>query len=220
MDIRLLPSQAIAVVLSLSAQSAGAAAALDFDQTFNDRGEPASSHYVATYWLANGEHRLEVWRDRNLHLKRRTDEAIETHVDRVPGQSEWSMVVLDLKRRIRTDIDRTNLYRIGHFTDWFSLSHSLSRPAGPYELTVLPPGAQPRITPIGSCRWYLLTQGPQTNKICWSAAQRAPVVITDGGDAVRWALSAIDNRALAEGSFVIDDRDFLRNNASEDIAAD
>jgi hypothetical protein len=220
MDARSLAAQSIAVALALSAQSACAGALLDFDRTFNDSREPARSHYVATYRLADGEHRVEVWRDRNLRLKRHTDEAIETYVDRPLGKTEWSMVVLDLKRRIRTDIDRTNLYRIGHFIDWFSLSHSLSRPTGPYELAILPQNAQPPVAPIGACRWYLLTQGSRTNKICWSAAQGAAFVITDGNDAVRWMLSAIDSHALPAATFAIDDRDFVRNNANEDIEAD
>jgi hypothetical protein len=220
MDARPFVLRLFFALLTLSARPASAAPALDFDQAFNDRGEPARSHYVATYRLADGEHRVEVWRDRNLRLKRRTDEAIETHVERPPGQTEWSMVVLDLKRRIRTDVDRTSLYRIGHFIDWFGLAHALARPAGPYALALLPRGAQPHITPIGACRWYRLTQGSQTNKICWSAAQRIPFVITDGDDAVRWMLSAVDNGSLAEGTFTIDERDFVRNNASREIAAD
>jgi len=220
MDARPFILPAIAALLALTSSPASSTEALDFNQVFNGRGEPASSHYVAMYRLADGEHRVEVWRDRDLHLRRRTDDAVETFVTRPPGMTEWSMVVLDLKRRIRTDVDRTSLYRIGHFTDWFALAHSLVRPAGPYELVPLPHGAQPDVTPIGACRWYLLVQGSRTNKICWSAAQSVPLVIADGDNAIRWKLTAIDARAHSARIFVIDDRGFAHNSANKEVAAD
>jgi hypothetical protein len=192
---------------------------LDFDRTFAAGFEPRQSHYVATYRLGGTEHRVEVWRDRDLSLKRRTDDRIEIHVTKSAGDVEWTMVVLDLKRKIATRVERTNLMRIGHFTDWFALSHSLSRPAGAYELVAITRGA-PRVKPVASCRWYLLTQGGRASKICWSAPLHLPLVIAESGDQVQWKIVDVDSRPLPTGTFTLDDRDFIRNNADQDIQAD
>lgn len=217
-------SRAAGVLLALGAVAAvplaQADASLDFDRTFNDLREPQTSHYVATYRLADGEHRVEVWRDRSLHLRRRTDDAIETYVERLPGDTEWSMVVLDLRQRIRTDIDRTSLYRIGHFPDWFSMAHSLSRPAGPYRLAEVPRGEEPRLATAAPCRWYALSQGSRTTRICWSAAQRASLLIVDESNTPLWAIDHLDNLPLPGTVFAIDDRGFVRNDAHADIKGD
>ena len=199
---------------------AATAESLDFDRTFNERGEPRQTHYQASYRLGADEHRLEVWRDRALRVKRRTDDAIETVVVRPSGSGEWSMTVLDLKRRIRTDVDRTNLFRIGHFTDWFALAHSLSRPIGAYALTTLRGEAIPRIAPIADCRWYAFSQANHTSNICWSAKQRVALLITDASGAVVWRVTQIDSRPIGEAAFVIDDRGFVRNDANQDIKTD
>jgi hypothetical protein len=216
--------RAIGVLLVLSAGAAvplaEADASLDFDRTFNDVHEPPTSHYIATYRLADGEHRLEVWRDRSLHLRRRTDDAIETYVDRPVGDTEWSMVVLDLRRRIRTDIDRTSLFRIGHFPDWFSMAHSLSRPAGPYRLTEVPRREEPRLATAAPCRWYALSQGARTTRICWSVAQRAPLLIIDESDTRLWAIDHLDTLPLPGAVFAFDDRGFVRNDTHADIKGD
>ena len=66
------------------------------------------------------------------------------------------MAVLDLRRKIRTDVDCTNLYRVGHFVNWFGMGHGLTRPSGPYELrqTAALRGVGPA---IAACRWYRLS---------------------------------------------------------------
>lgn len=196
------------------------ASGLDFDRTFAAGPEPRQSHYVATYRLGGTEqHRVEVWRDRDLHVKRRTDDRIEIHVTKPAGDVEWTMVVLDLKRKIATRVERTNLLRIGHFTDWFGLSHSLARPAGAYELAAITRNA-PRVEPVAPCRWYRLTQGGRASRICWNAAHHLPLVVVDGGDDVKWKIVELDSRPLPAGTFAVDDRDFVRNDADQDIHAD
>lgn len=208
-----------ALSTALASLAAHAATQVEFDKAFTDRNEPGQVHYRATYSLDGAEHRIEVWRDRSVSLRRRTDDAIETHVFRPPGEVEWKMVVLDLKRKIRTDVDRTNLYRIGHFTDWFSLAHALTRPIGPYELSALREPVT-NAAPVAPCRWYLLTQAERSNKVCWSAAWHVPLVITDRNDKVQWRITEIDSGRLPADAFRIDDRGFVRNNANEDIKAD
>ena len=200
--------------------SALATTGIDFDDAFNDRNEPAQLYYRATYNLyGSSDHQVEVWRDRNLNLKRRTDDAIQTYVFRSPGEDEWKMVVLDSKRKIRTDIDRTSLFRIGHFTDWFSLAHSLTRPIGPYELVALR-GAAPGAAPIAACRWYLLTQRERSSKVCWSTAWHIALLITDRENNIQWKITEIRSSPLTADIFRIDDLGFVRNDATEDIKAD
>jgi hypothetical protein len=192
---------------------------LDFDSTFNDRDAPRQAHYVATYRLAGNAHRLEVWRDGDAQLRRRTDDAIETLVLRSPGAAEWTMTVLDLKRRLRTDIDRTSLLRIGHVTDWFALAHSLTRPAGNYELTEIV-GHTPGVATIAPCRWYLLAQGSQASKICWSASLQLPLAMTGADDSVEWRIVEADTRPLPASVLRVDDSGFVRKDASADIRSD
>ena len=105
-----------------------------FEQIFSEKGEPSALHYQAVFTAKGAEHHLEVWRDGEQRLKRRTDEAIETYAFRKPGDPEFHMSILDMKKRIHTRIDRTNLYRIGNFTDWFDLAHGLKHPMGEYRV--------------------------------------------------------------------------------------
>lgn len=227
----------MAVLVFLTSPPVFTAEALDFDETFGvrsddrqtsqagrtSRSDPASrfgqSYYAATYRLAGREHHLEVWRDREVRVKRRTDDAIETYVVRRAGDVEWKMTVLDLRRKIRTDVARTNLMRIGHFTDWFAQAHSLSRPRGAYRLTAVDGGVA-AIKPIAACRWYLLSQAERATKICWSSTQRVPLVITGADDEVVWRVTKLVSGPVDSKVFAIDDRGFVRNDANEDIQAD
>ncbi|MFZ6653999.1 hypothetical protein [Undibacterium sp. TJN19] len=192
---------------------------LDFDKVFNDKAEPAQVYFQASYQLGADKHEVQVWRDRHQHLKRRTDDALETFIFKQPKELEWSMVVLDLKRKIRTDIDRTNLYRIGHFTDWFSMSHALSRPAAAYQLTMTDkPLLQEK--PVDNCNWYSLTRNSTESKICWSKKYRLPLLITDSASQVQWRVTKLSSKPMAASTFDIHDDHFVRNNANEDIHAD
>jgi hypothetical protein len=201
------------------ANLAAAAADLDFDKTFDIPGEPRQVHYAVRYTLNGQTHASETWRDRDSRILRRTDGRIETHVDRNGRDVEWHMVVLDLPRKIRTDIDRTNLLRIGQFTDWFSLSHGLSRPAGAYTLTAAD-AAPSAAKPVAPCRWYDLKRGGSDSRICWSRQLHLPMLITDGSGNVQWQVTQVDTRKLPASVFAIRDQGFVRNNANEDIRTD
>ena len=190
------------------------AADLEFDRTFNVHGAPPHVYFQARYRTASGEHALEVWRERDLRLKRRTDERIETIVSRQAGQDEWQMVILDLLHKRRTDIDRTNLLRIGHFTDWFSQAHALARPSGPYQLTAL------QTPPAAPCDWFGLRTGERQDAICWSATLHLPMLITDADGRVQWHITNVATGAFAADVFAIHDAGFMRINANDDIQAD
>ena len=206
-------------LLAVAVATGAQAASLDFDRTFNAKGEPRQLHYQASYMLNGQAHTTESWRDGERHLKRRTDDRIETHVFKPERAPEWRMVVLDLQRKIRTDIDRTNLLRIGHFTDWFSLAHALARPVGTYQLLLLSDTASMPKS-VASCRWYGLTRSDVESRICWSNTLRLPLLITDNERHVQWQVTAVNTRTLPATAFGIDDAGFVHNNANDEIQSD
>ena len=190
-----------------------------FEQIFNENGEPGTLHYQAVFTSKGAEHQLEVWRDGDRRLKRRTDGAIETYAFRKPGDSEFHMSILDMKKRIHTQIDRTNLYRIGNFTDWFDLAHGLKHPKGEYRVAkAQAPDGAPKA--INACQWYDLTQEKRTTHICWSAQSRIPLVIQAQDGEVVWRIATLDGKPIPAKTFDIHDEGFVRNDANQDVERD
>jgi len=212
--------------LRLATLCVAAAASLDagasdltFEQAFSDKGEPSALHYQAVFKSRDGQHHLEVWRDADRRVKRRTDDAVETYVFRRPGDPEFHMSILDVKRHIHTQIDRTNLYRIGNFTDWFDLAHGLKHPKGTYRLVrAQAPEEAPKA--IHPCQWYDLIQDERTTHICWSAQERLPLLIQSQGGEVVWRVATLDRKPIASKTFEIHDEGFVRNDANQDIERD
>jgi hypothetical protein len=214
---------ALAAAASAATSATPTPPSLDFDRTFATPEDRRQVNWTAVYEAGGTEHTIEVWRDAESRLRRRTDGKLETYLTRAPGSIEWSMSVLDLQRKIRTDIDRTNLLRIGHQADWFSAAHALVRPRGAYRLVAVPEPAGAK--PIASCRWYALSQADRRTTICWDAKARVPLLIEGdddkaGAHRVLWRVTKVTTGALPAGIFVIDDRGFVRNDANADIAAD
>jgi hypothetical protein len=195
------------------------AATLDFDHVFSTRGEPAATHFQATYLAGGLEHHVEVWRDGDRRIRRRTDDKAESFAVRQPGGPDYQLSMLDLGRRIRTDIDRDNLYRIGQFTDWFDLGHGLRHPKGDYRLV---PAATPHgaAQAIGACAWIALVQGTQTTHVCWSAQAKLPLLIQAADGRTVWRVTHVDHKAIPDAVFAIRDTGFVRNDANADIERD
>lgn len=210
----------LAVLCAASCVAYGAFAKdLTFDKVFSDKAEPSSLHYQATYQNQRGEHQLEVWRDGQQRLKRCTDDSLETYATRAAGDTEFQMSVLDLKKKIHTRVDRTNLYRIGNFTDWYDLAHGLRHPKGDYQLAAI---AAPVNAPkaLDACRWYGLTQQERTTQICWSERSRIPLLILDQDGKAVWTVTKVERRPISSKVFVINDEGFIKNDANQDIEKD
>jgi len=205
----------LAALALLPATSAIAGTDLDFDRTFNVDQEPPQLHFKASYRVGGQDHAIEVWRDGDRRLRRRTDDAIETVVSRPANDSEWHMQVFDLKRGTRTSIDRTNLIRIGHFVDWFGLSHGLARPVGAYVLTDARPPAK-AVSPLSNCNWYALGE----SRICWSRALGVPMLITDAQGEVQWRITQANAKPLGDQAFAVAGQGFVHNDANADIQGD
>ena len=216
---RLSASKA-AVLVALAACAAGAPAAqLRFDDAFTAR-HATSIHYQARFTGPNGrQQKLEAWRDGDSRVKRRTNDAIETYAIRKGTDAEYSMTVLDLQRKLLTRIDRTNLFRIGNFTEWFDLAHGLRHPRGEYKLAMghEPAGAE---RTIAKCRWFDLEQNGRTSHICWSAQAQLPLAIVDGQGATVWNVTKLEAARIPPATFDIDSRGFVVNDANEDIQRD
>ena len=209
----------LCVAAAVSVDVSAATSERTFEQVFNDQGEPSALHYQVVFTSEGAEHRLEVWRDGSRRLKRRTDETIETYAFRKPGDPEFHMSILDMKKRIHTRIDRTNLYRIGNFIDWFDLAHGLKRPMGKYRVAkAQPPDGVPKA--IDACQWYDLIQGERTTHVCWSMQSRLPLVIQPRGGEVVWRVVALDRKPIPAKTFEIHDEGFVRNDANRDIEND
>ena len=192
---------------------------LSFNQIFSDKNEGKRLHYQATVTAQGEDHELQVWRDGERRLKRRTDDRIEIYASRKPGDAEYSMSILDLKKHIHTRIDRTNLYRIGNFTDWFDLAHGLKHPKGDYRLLAAnAPTKAPAA--LDACKWYDLTQADHTTHVCWSQRYRIPMLIMTSDTQVVWRVTALDEKPLPADTYVIRDEGYIHNDANQDIEKD
>jgi hypothetical protein len=190
-----------------------------FEQVFDVRGEPAATHFEAVYEVGSAEHRVEVWRDGGQRIRRRTDDAAESYAVRTSAGPDFHLSLLDLKRRIRTDIDRDNLYRIGNFTDWFDLGHGLRHPAGSYTIVAAAaPAGAPK--PVGACTWYDLAQSGRVTHVCWSAKDRLPLALIGQDGKPLWRVKRVDHRPIPAATFAIPDQGFVRNDANADIERD
>ena len=217
---RWLSQVLLGLIGTLSAWAQPVPDSLDFEQTFSVKDEPAQVHFVAEYGQGSQRHRLEVWRDAERRLLRRTDQRLQTLAWRGTDAADLRLVQLDLTRKIRTDIDRTALARLGQWVDWFGLAHGLNRPKGPYRLTQSTPHPAPNGQPVAPCQWLRLEQGPQTSFICWSSSLKLPLLLMDDSARVIWRVRRFDTQPIAASLYEINDDGFVRNDASADINAD
>lgn len=203
----------------LGANGYTAEKSLGFEAAFSEKGQPASQHYTTTFRTDGAAHTLEVWRLNDERLKRVTDGALEVYVERKSGDPEFHMTVLDVKKRLMTQIDRSNLYRIGNFTDWFDLAHGLKYPKGEYQLAR---GKKPDGVPVAleACDWFDLTQSGKTSHICWSTKNKLPLLVSAQDGQLLWQVTQVDRKPIGKKTFAIHDEGFIRNDANQDIEHD
>lgn len=219
MPLRLKQRCLAAAIAAAGVAGHADAAGLRFQDVFSAHGEPASLHYRVAFRSRGTVHQMEVWRDGDRRLRRNTDQAITSFAFHPPGDAGYRLSILDRQKRIHTSIDRTNLYRIGEFSDWFDLSHGLRHPRGEYVLArSAPPAHGPAA--IRPCAWYDLTEGARTTRICWDAADRIPLLIAAADGQPLWRVDAVDRKPIPASLFVIDDQGYIRNDANLDIAND
>lgn len=195
---------------------------LVFDKVFNTQDEPAQLHFVARYVTASGPHELEVWRDAQKRLRRRTDNNSDAYVQKGKGPEDWSMTLYDHQKKIASQLSREALIKLGQFTDWFDLSHGLTRPFGEYQLSATSKAWIEKNTakPLSNCQWFDLLQKGQTSHVCWSAKHHLPMLIAGPNDQIIWQVAEVDNKPANLSVWQQPKQGYLHNNASKDILDD
>jgi hypothetical protein len=202
----------------------GTMPSLDWEKEFRGNAAPRYLKFSSSYRDAKGEeHRLNYWRDGKSRLRRTTDDKVDLMVERL-SDGDYRYHVLDHRKKIVTDIDQSNLYRIGHFGNWNELAHVLAKPAVPFSLQRL---ARKEAVFAGySCKWYQLTpQGSATaQQICWSEAAGVPLRIVrksaDRAESVIWQIERLDTRKIAADAFTASVNGYARVDANLDISPD
>lgn len=183
------------VLAATAIHAVSAAPAPNWNQAFPTRAAPTDVHFVAHYVDGRGaRHSLEVWRRDQTFLHRRTDDLIDLYaVTDHPG-AEARYRLIDRRRLIVADVTRTNLYRIGIYSDALGLAHVLDRPKEPYRI-------ETARAPLGinakGCRWKALVRTqtrPARSLVCWSSAWGLPMVIVDADGAPKevFRVDAVD----------------------------
>ena len=131
-------------------------------------GAPTRLYLKAHYLDGKGQtHQLVMWRDGD-RLRRDTDEKLSLYVTH--GRDDRFRVV-DKGRKIAYDVRRTNLYRIGTFTDWSSLTTLVHEPANAPPLAKS--GEPALTTQAGVCRWRVAPD----RRYCWSSSWQLPLLV-------------------------------------------
>ena len=165
-----------------------------WEQAFPVAHPDAAVHFTAEYRdTANALHRLEVWRVGTRYLHRRTDERVDLYaVPKVERAGELAYRLVDHTRKAVFDVDRTNLHRIGVFSNWAAQAYVLERPASRYTIT---PVSAPAHSQAQDCRWQQIrAEGDAAGStVCWSRRWGLPLVIrTAGQDAPRFRVTAVN----------------------------
>jgi hypothetical protein len=220
-------ARSIAALAALSAAAAALAPSaaaepkpLVWDDVFSQKGAPPAVHLTATYVDGKGgSHDLELWRDADQHLRRRTDDRLDLYVDR-REDGDYAYRLLDHQRSLLIEVSRTNLHRIGVFSGWPALAGMLTRPSRPHRL--VPSRRPPARTPAGACRWHRVEIGAAAQEICWSAQWRLPLLIqAEAGPkkapATTFRVKQIEAKLPGSDVFRVDPAGLAVVNADQDI---
>ena len=199
---------------------------LQWQKVFTKNDASTSLEFTAHFRDAKGlEHQLHYWRDGSKRLRRNTDGNVDLMVERLTS-GEYRYHVLDHRKKIITQIDRTNLHRIGQFSSWDDLARGLSTPAAGAVLT--------KSTNVDAvvagyrCSWYELTQESTATipvmhqRICWSRSLGVPLKITSvpvrGDDVTTWQVDKVSTRKLNNTAFTANVAGYAIIDANQDIS--
>ena len=192
---------------------------LTFETAFPVAAAPRISHATIVYRGADGQHRLEMWRDGDIRLRRDTDGRLSTIAVHRAGDPAYRLDLFDHVRHIHSVVDRDSLYRVGRFTDWQDLAHGLRRPVGRYGVREVSGGNLPAVS-AARCRWCARATSAHRTLICWSAAEALPMLILGSDRRPVWRVTALDHRPAPAGLFRPSAPGYVLNNARAEISGD
>lgn len=134
---------------------------------------PLHLHYRARLVDGRGQvHRLEVWRQGDVHLRRNLDGKVEIFAQRM--NDEVTLTVHDLERaRVYTATEQEML-AMGRPMPWTDLAYALRLPASG-GLTALRT-QRARLLAAPTCQLYSTGR----YSFCWSATLKLPLTVRDG----------------------------------------
>ena len=197
--------------LALIVSAPACAAPLSWQAAFPIEQAPSQVYFQARYIDARGvPHQLQVWRD-GSQLLRRTDDVLDIEVTHdAAGAAHYR--VFDYRRGIVTQVARNNLYRIGVFSDDFSLAHVLATPHGAFVLTA----DQAQTARPGECNWVQFSPVKgEASQVCWSAKWGVPLAIRQAGKPI-FQIEQLARNAPAT-FFQKQQRDWITVDANQDI---
>jgi hypothetical protein len=169
----------IAILLSIALFSvetmAASADTLQWEEAFDAKRAPSNVYFEACYQEGRLSHRLKVWRQGETLLRRESDGRLDLYVSNQLGNN-LQFRLLDLQHKRAISVTRDNLYRIGIFSNWWSLTHVLTRPYSAF--TIKAQHTKPAKTSNGKCRWCDLQSTKHTH-VCWSRTWGIPLLIRD-----------------------------------------
>jgi hypothetical protein len=211
--------RALGLVLAAALLAVGGAAPgaedvrAQWESAFPIRAAPERVYFRARYLdLLARTHELQAWREGDVRLRRKTDDAIDLYVEK-SASGEYEFQLVDHIRRTITRARLTTLYQIGAFSDWLGLAHVLRMPRAAYSLAPPPSGLPAR----ADCRWARLeipAPVPSTSEICWSAQWGLPLVIETRGDR-RFSVDEVRSFEPGSETFTAPARGFVRVDADQ-----
>jgi hypothetical protein len=185
----------------------------NWEASFPVTAAPTHVYFRARYTDGRGEsHELQVWRDGDRRVRRRTDDAIDLYADK-DNAGNLDYRIVDHSRNVIFHADRLALYRVGRFPNWRGLAHVLDVPIGSYTVTALPQPSQS--TEFGDCKWFgLQVDQPKTSSnVCWSQTWGIPLminVVRDGKKRTEFTIEDVHEFQSNEDTvFIIDNKNLI-----------
>ena len=193
----------------LAAEFAKKPEGLEWQQVFSSVDAAHFLEFTAHFRDAKGgEHLLHYWREGNQRLRRNTDGNMDLMVERL-ADGEHRYHLINHRKKILTQIDQTNLHRIGQFSTWDDFAHTLAMPAS--DVVLVKSTNAEALVSNQRCSWYEVSHtmpGDLTGmhqRICWSRSLGIPlkiIVVGAGGDEVTtWLVDNASTRKLDNAAF-------------------
>jgi hypothetical protein len=186
-----------AAIISAVAMHATAHESLPWDKAFPVTHSLLNVYFVAKYVDPHGQtHTLEAWRHGHDFLHRRTDNTLDLYaVEKPDGELHYR--IIEHRRKIVADVTRTNLYRVGIFSDYAGLAYVLQRPKNAFKIEAT---TAPTNLRADNCSWKSITYDTAESSptlACWSAKAGLPMMIATGSPAKAiFRVTAIDHQEL------------------------